>query len=327
MLQCQPSIRDYQLKSIIGTGGTATVVLAENVNSKKQYALKMINKGRLKTSSIKRLLIERDILSAYKHPFIQKMKECFQDACHVYFVTPFAKRGDLFSCIKDGPLPKKGSMFYLCEIACAIRFLHENNIIHGDIKLENVLVNDDGHIILTDFGVSEMNKGETFGLSGTISYFAPEMFTSNKKSFVSDMWAVGVLLYELVEAKIPWQGFNRSQMTTAIINSNLPESLTFKDEDIELFIRRLCTHEHELRITSTELCELIVERGFVQSWDDVEQKKMVPPSKPATLEELRTTIPEFEVSRESTHDILIHDLLDHSQEHDDTFGEDVRRIL
>lgn len=280
----------------------STVVRAEHIYTKKIYALKMINKRRINPSSLKRLLVERNILTRYRHPFIQTLKHSLQDACHVYFVTPFAQRGDLLSYVDEGPLAKNVAMFYLCEIVSGLRFLHANNIIHGDMKLENVLVNADGHIVLNDFGVSEQTKEGRVKLSGTMVYFAPEMFSVKLKTFASDMWALGVMMYEFFEKNIPWQRLNRYEMGEAIVVSNLPEALSFEDEDIKLVMSRLCAHDHEQRITATELIEMLVELGIVSCLDDVEQKKLVPPAMPAKIKEIRTTIPDFEIVRKSIGD-------------------------
>ena len=316
------SIQNYKLLCIIGSGGTSTVVLGENHFTKKRYALKMINKRRMKDKNILRITTERDILSSANHPFVQNLKSSIQDACHIYFVTNFASRGDLFTCVKNVKFTVEISLFYICEVISGLRYLHAQNIIHNDIKLENVLINADGHIALTDFGVSFIsdegviprvdpndmdgsNKGGVgFGVRvvGTPFYFAPEVINQMLKTKASDIWAVGIMLCEMMTVTLPWQGKSKKEMYEIICESEMEKIVDSDDSVIISLVSVLCDHNHKTRFTCENIISLIIDIGSVKNWDDVENKTIIPPYIPDETHPVSTTIHDFERHRESTPD-------------------------
>lgn len=306
------TIQDYKLSSIIGTGGTSTVVLGENIHTKKKYAIKMINKRRMTDKNINRIITERNILSSSKHPFIQSLKSSLQDACHIYFITSFAGRGDLYTCVKQNNITIDTALFYIYEIISGLRYLHAQDIIHNDMKLENVLINLDGHIALTDFGVSfnsnngTMSKqtnmdnssrdGAGFGIRvvGTPFYFAPEVINQMLKTKASDIWAVGIMLCEMLTERLPWDGMSKKEMFKLILVFKFETVIKTIDPIIVSLLSVLCEYDYKKRFTCDNIIAKIIELGVIQNIDDIENKRINPPFIPPETLPYSTTIIDFE---------------------------------
>lgn len=295
------SIQDYKVTAVVGGGSTSTVVLGEHRASGVQYAIKMISKRRMSRSSSNQILAERNIMSQTNHPFVQKLLRGFQDPVHIYFVTPFAKRGDLYSCVANTQFTLSIAMFYFCEILCGLEYLHGKGIVHNDLKLENVLICDDGHIAIADFGISFHANSRTM-LAGTPIYFAPEVITLKEKTKASDVWALGVMLFEMFAKKVRWQSQNRRLMCSLIVASNLSAEYAETAKPYPIIIellKLLCDHNHETRPTCAAIAKYLVEAGAVIDWSYVEKKKLHPPHVPNESRLTRDTFPDFDFDGES----------------------------
>ena len=146
---------------------------------------------------------------ATNHPFLVGMHSCFQDPARLYFVIEFVNGGDLmFHMQKQRKLPEDHARFYSAEIVLALNFLHSRFVIYRDLKLDNVLLDSDGHIKLTDYGMcKEGMVGEnavTYTFCGTPNYIAPEILRGLPYGFSVDWWALGVLMYEMMAGKSPF---------------------------------------------------------------------------------------------------------------------------
>ena len=132
----------------------------------------------------------------------------FQTDSQLIFVMEFVRGGDLlFHMQRRRRLPEGNARFYSAEISLALHFLHENGIIHRDLKLDNVLIDDKGHIKVTDYGMSKVGirPGDTTSsIKGTPNYMAPEIILGNRYSFSVDWWALGVLLCEMLTGRPPF---------------------------------------------------------------------------------------------------------------------------
>ena len=194
----------------IGKGGFGSVYKVQHKKTKKIYAIKVINKENI----IKQKLVEqtnREIEIMYKldHPHIIKLYSHFEDDEDFCLILQYASHGQLYSLIRRiKKLDQKTCAQYLREIISALKFLHSQNppIIHRDIKPENVLLDDDGRCKLCDFGWSNFDNGDvnrnTF--CGTPEYLAPEMISKAGHNESVDIWALGVLMFELLAGKTPF---------------------------------------------------------------------------------------------------------------------------
>ena len=192
------SLKDFEILRLIGEGSFGKVFLAKLRESKnnKQYAMKIIEKENvIKWKQENNIFTERYILQNLSHPFISKLSFAFQDYEKLYLITDFMPGGDLMhKLISYGKLSERISKLYASELFLAIDFLHKNDIIFRDLKPDNILLDEFGHIKLTDFGLSKKlncddnindlikNKKNikrhkiTYSICGTPNYIAPEVY-------------------------------------------------------------------------------------------------------------------------------------------------------
>ena len=209
------------------------VLQVRNKQSKKILAMKIISKRllRRKNSYVKQIQLERDILKRIRHPFIVSMHCSFQTKEKLFIVMDFLAGGELFLRIgKEGIFLEDQAAFYLAEIILALEHLHNNDILHRDLKPENVLLSSDGHVCLTDFGLSKdfsleqrywsestaedptatdndnPNDSETRAktICGTTEYMAPEMIAKKGYGKAADFWSLGCLFYEMLSGRTPF---------------------------------------------------------------------------------------------------------------------------
>lgn len=139
------------------------------------------------------------------------MDYIFQNNLRLYFVMPFVSGGELFKIVQSkGRLSEKLIAFYSCQIALAMGYLHERKIAHRDIKLDNILVENDGYIKIIDFGLSKTIGPNSVAKTtcGTSDYMAPEIFEDQPHSFTVDWWALGVCIYTMAIGTFPFTGAN-----------------------------------------------------------------------------------------------------------------------
>jgi serine/threonine protein kinase len=223
-LNSKVDLTDYKMIGVIGTGSSGNVTLVESIINGRQYALKSMAKNKTKIETI---MNERKILNYFKHTnFIVNLHSCFQDPLNVYFLIEYAAKGDMFSCLKQlGSFQPDLTQFYIVQIIQAISVLHNNNIIHRDLKLENILIDKDGYILLADFGLSiHKNRNSCKGLKGTPVYFAPELIKDSIIGFHNDIWALGILFHEFVMGENPYK-FNTNNIVAL---ENVIDTLKFE---------------------------------------------------------------------------------------------------
>ena len=133
---------------------------------------------------------ERKIMGMNNHPFIVSLRCAFQCDNYLYYVMDLAEGGELFTMLKaKGKFDEETVKLYAAEIVLALEYLHNNKILYSDLKLENLLIDADGHILLTDFGLSQIEKG-TFEAYGTREYMAPEAILKRPVTMAVDWWAM-----------------------------------------------------------------------------------------------------------------------------------------
>jgi len=235
----QLNIDDFVQNAIVGRGLTSKVVRALYKKDDKVYALKSIKKDKLLVGNDgKRAFKERDILKKLNSPFIIQIFGSFQTDKRFYLMLEYAAGGDLRKYMSEfGLLSLEHIKIIVAEIVVAITYLHEYGFIYRDLKPENVLLTEKGHIKLTDFGMaSETINTISSTMGGTHDYIAPEVFTDRKYSRSVDWWSLGVLLYELVHGRRPFSAPNPKYLASAIING----AVNF-DTDIEPATKSLIT--------------------------------------------------------------------------------------
>lgn len=211
---------NFDLLCVLGKGSYGKVVQAMHKNTKQVYALKIMEKAQMKTSDlVASTKSERDILTILNHPFIVSLHGAFQTRSKLYLLMDYVCGGELFLHInKQGIFMEGQARMYIGEIILALEYLHSHGIIHRDLKPENVLLGADGHVILTDFGLSKLNtkidSSEELHktLCGTNEYMAPEMINGGGYGKSVDWWALGTLVYEMLTGDPPFHCRNTKKL-------------------------------------------------------------------------------------------------------------------
>lgn len=199
------NIKDFEIGPTLGTGtfGRVRQVRYRPLPSRYAFALKMLKKTEiLKLNQVDHIKSEKYILGQIDHPFIVKLICSFQNDKYIYMLFEFVSGGELFGRLrKEGRFSEDVTLFYSTEIFLAIRYLHMNNVIYRDLKPENLLISNTGHVKLADFGFAKhLENNRTYTLCGTPEYLAPEIIRGQKTGYGKgvDWWAIGILLYEML---------------------------------------------------------------------------------------------------------------------------------
>eukprot|EP00914_Ancora_sagittata_P001094 GHVO01002859.1.p1 GENE.GHVO01002859.1~~GHVO01002859.1.p1 ORF type:complete len:544 (-),score=56.88 GHVO01002859.1:366-1997(-) len=204
------SLEDFELMRVIGRGSYAKVFMIEQKRTKRVYAMKVIKKELVNDDEdIDWVQTEKHVFEvASNHPFLVGLHSCFQTPSRLFFIIEFVNGGDLmFHMQRQRRLPEEHARFYSAEICLALNFLHEKGIVYRDLKLDNVLLDSEGHIKLTDYGMCKegLRLGETTNtFCGTPNYIAPEILRGSEYDFSVDWWALGVLMFEMLAGRSPF---------------------------------------------------------------------------------------------------------------------------
>ncbi|GAA5948498.1 hypothetical protein JCM3765_004903 [Sporobolomyces pararoseus] len=198
------TVNDFQVLRRIGQGSFGSVFMIRKRDTKRIYALKVINKSRITTpGAFAQVFAERQVLAlTVDSPFLVSLKFSFQSSTNLFFVIDYKGGGELFQHLQrdGGRFEESRVKYYVGEIVLAIEYLHEKGIVYRDLKPENILLDSNGHVVLCDFGLSKVLKGEDDRcktLCGTTSFLAPEVLLDIGYSYPADWWSLGVLLFEM----------------------------------------------------------------------------------------------------------------------------------
>lgn len=162
----QVCMADFELLKVLGKGAYGKVFQARKIKGQNQgrlFAIKSVNKSRIASSQtdIRHTKAERDVLVQTDHPFIVKLYYAFETPKRLYLVQEFCRGGELFRRMEvERMMLEEHARFYLCQIVCALEYLHSIDIVYRDLKTENVMLDDDGHVKLIDFGLSKLGMND-----------------------------------------------------------------------------------------------------------------------------------------------------------------------
>ena len=258
--------------NLIGIGNFSEIWHVINQKYKQEFAMKTFLKSKLiDKKCVKRIIKERNLMAKINHPFIVNMHFSFQDNHYLYMILDLMKGGDLRYYIKLSEKSKKiftekEANFIVANLILSLEYIHKNNIIHCDIKPDNILLNKQGYFFLTDFGIA-MNKSdkenhnisnnnitsyENNYLAGSLGYMPPEIMFEESINFCADYFSLGVVCYELMMGKLPYisksfEGMKKLIMANQvqIKKFNIPENWSETCAD---FINKLIQRKQVKRL-------------------------------------------------------------------------------
>ena len=279
------SIDDFNIISVIGRGYYGKVMLVENKYSKEIYALKSIHKDRLiEEKKVNTVLRERNVLAKINHPFIVQIKFAFQNEKKVYIGLEYVPGGELFRMLQLVPsLAPKAVRFYIAEVALALEYIHSLGIIYRDLKTENILITQKGHLKLTDFGLAKIvdtedgEGGSTKTFCGTNEYLAPEIVKHEAYGYAIDWWALGILTYELTFGETPFCNQSKKVIYEKILHDEPFFPAETPEETVD-FIKKLLKKDPKKRGNFNDLKNHPFWHGL--NFDNVAALKVKPPFRP-----------------------------------------------
>ncbi|KAK3549180.1 hypothetical protein QTP70_034099 [Hemibagrus guttatus] len=240
-----PKLMDFLLTEKLGSGTYATVYKAyRKTDSREAVAVKVVSKKSLNKSSMENLLTEIEILKTVRHPHIVQLKDFQWDSENIYLILEWCSGGDLSRFIRSRRiLPERVARLFLQQIACALKFLHERNISHLDLKPQNILLS--GNVLkLADFGFAQYMSpwDEQSSLRGSPLYMAPEIVCRRQYDARVDLWSVGVILYEALFGRAPFASRSYAELEEKIRSDKpieLPPGSRVSRDCRDLLIRLL----------------------------------------------------------------------------------------
>ncbi|NXI48912.1 KS6A3 kinase, partial [Chloroceryle aenea] len=272
----------FELLKVLGQGSFGKVFLVKKISgsdARQLYAMKVLKKATLKVRDRVRTKMERDILVEVNHPFIVKL--------HYGFWTTLFSGNEMVTPNKEVMFTEDDVKFYLAELALALDHLHSLGIIYRDLKPENILLDEEGHIKLTDFGLSKESidhEKKAYSFCGTVEYMAPEVVNRRGHTQSADWWSFGVLMFEMLTGTLPFQGKDRKETMTMILKAKLgmPQ---FLSPEAQSLLRMLFKRNPANRLgAGPDGVEEIKRHAFFSKidWNKLYRREIHPPFKPAT---------------------------------------------
>uniref|UniRef100_A0A672JM92 Protein kinase C n=2 Tax=Salarias fasciatus TaxID=181472 RepID=A0A672JM92_SALFA len=294
-------LADFELIRVIGRGSYAKVLLVRLKKDEQVYAMKVVKKELVHDDEdIDWVQTEKHVFEqASTNPFLVGLHSCFQTESRLFLVIEYVNGGDLmFHMQRQRKLPEEHARFYAAEICIALNFLHEKGIIYRDLKLDNVLLDHEGHIKITDYGMCKegIRPGDTTStFCGTPNYIAPEILRGEDYGFSVDWWALGVLMFEMMAGRSPFDiitdnpDMNTEEYLFQVILERpirIPRSLSVKAASV---LKGFLNKDPKERLG----CQVqagytdIKSHTFFRSidWDQLEKKEVTPPFKPQISDE------------------------------------------
>jgi hypothetical protein len=282
---------DFEPRTCLGKGSYGTVLLVKQRATGRLFAQKQFKKASITVHKklIEQTKTERNILeSVNRHPFIVNLYYAFQDHEKLYLILEYAEGGELFHHLAaERMFPEDTASFYMAEMVLALDYLHRTvGVVYRDLKPENCLLDGEGHLLLTDFGLSKVSLDEDNPCNsflGTVEYMAPEVIQGFEYGTAVDWWSLGALGFDLLTGSPPFSGNNNAKIQEKIVKSKL-SCPYFMSADAKDLLIRLLRKEPKKRLgynMPKDLQTMKNHRFFRKiDWKKLEARELAPPIVP-----------------------------------------------
>ncbi|MEQ2239806.1 Ribosomal protein S6 kinase alpha-4, partial [Ilyodon furcidens] len=297
-------MENFELLKVLGTGAYGKVFLVRKNTGHDEgqlYAMKVLKKAAIvqKAKTTEHTRTERQVLEHIRQsPFLVTLHYAFQTQSKLHLILDYVSGGEMFTHLyQRDHFSEEAVRIYIGEIILALEHLHKLGIVYRDIKLENILLDSEGHVMLTDFGLSkeflEEDKERTYSFCGTIEYMAPEIIrgkTGHGKSV--DWWSLGILMFELLTGASPFtlegERNSQSEVSKRILRCDPPFPSMIGPVAKDLLRKLLVKDPHKRLGSGPRGAEDIKAHPFFKglNWSDLAEKKVQSPFKPELKNEL-----------------------------------------
>uniref|UniRef100_A0A8C2WF74 Ribosomal protein S6 kinase n=1 Tax=Cyclopterus lumpus TaxID=8103 RepID=A0A8C2WF74_CYCLU len=297
-------IENFELLKVLGTGAYGKVFLVRKNTGHdvgQLYAMKVLKKAAIvqKAKTTEHTRTERQVLEHIRQsPFLVTLHYAFQTQSKLHLILDYVSGGEMFTHLyQRDHFPEEAAQIYIGEIILALEHLHKLGIVYRDIKLENILLDSEGHVVLTDFGLSkeflQEEKERTYSFCGTIEYMAPEIIRGKSGHGKSvDWWSLGILMFELLTGASPFtlegERNSQSEVSKRILRCDPPFPSMIGPTAQDLLRKLLVKDPHRRLGSGPRGSEDIKAHTFFKglNWADLAQKKVPSPFKPELKSEL-----------------------------------------
>jgi serine/threonine protein kinase len=219
-------MENYEIVKAIGNGAYGNVMLAHHKMEDREYAIKRIKFHDVQEADKVSIKNEVKILQTLKHPNLIPYKDSIMDSeGYLNIILVYCEGGDMYKRIKNSSgknFPEEQVLDWLCQICLGLYFMHDNKILHRDLKPQNIFLKD-GRVLLGDFGISKILDSTvelTSTCIGTPYYMSPDLYKYNKYSYKADIWALGCVLYELCNLRLPFEANSQAALSVKIMKGH-----------------------------------------------------------------------------------------------------------